>query len=222
MEDAIFKDNITKFEWKRNGGASAGGDFDPQHPSKSQDSSTASPAASIVRKTSNEDSYYDVEEYSEQQQNVSEDVDLTLEEAHKEQENSTKKRKATGNKALTLTDSSVSQIKQSLSPVELDYKKEGGNSFLTCSLCETSLDITINWRNVKSHFNNASHKTNFYSVYGRECSEAVSSCVELSEIQANRFISSEAPEDGLKIKLKDGKPVIICTFCNKKSFFLSG
>ena len=231
MEDAIFKDNITKFEWKGTSGASAGGDFGPQHPSKSQDSSAASPAASKVRKTSSEDSYYDVEEYPEQQQNVSEDADLTLEEARKEQENSSKKPKATGNKASTLTDSSVSQIKQSLSdfhkeqfgsPIELDYKKEGGKSFLTCSLCETSLDITINWRNVKSHFNNASHKTNFYSVYGRECSEAVSSCVELSEIQAKRFISSEAPEEGLKIELKDGKPIIICTFCNKKSFFLSG
>ena len=75
---------------------------------------------------------------------------------------------------------------------------------------------------MKSHFNNASRKTNFYSVYGRECSEAVSSCVELSKIQANRFISSEALEEGLKIELRDGKPVIICTFCNKKSFFLSG
>ena len=200
MEDAIFKDNITKFEWKGTGGASAGGDFGPQHPSRLQYSS----ATSKVTKTSNEDSYYDVEEYPEQQQNVSEDVDLTLEEAHKEQENSSKKPKATGNKASTLTDSSVSQIKQSLSdfykeqfgsPKELDYKK-GGKSFLTCSLCETSLDITINWRNVKSHFNNASHKTNFYSVYGRECSEAVSSCVKLIEIQANRFLSSDAQGRG--------------------------
>ena len=42
MEDAIFKDNITKFEWKGTSGASAGGDFGPQHPSKSQDSSAAS------------------------------------------------------------------------------------------------------------------------------------------------------------------------------------
>ena len=87
--------------------------FWPQHPSKSQDSSAASPAASKVRKTSNEDSYY-VEEYPEQQQNVS-DVNLTLEESRKEQENSSKKPKATGNKASTFTDSSVSQIKQSLS-----------------------------------------------------------------------------------------------------------
>ena len=81
--------------------------------------------------------------YPEQQEKVSEDVDLTLEEAHKEQENNSKKPKATRNKASTLTDSSVSQIKQSLSdfhkeqfgsPIELDYKKEGGKSFLTCSL----------------------------------------------------------------------------------------
>ena len=36
MEDAIFKDTITKCEWKGTGGASAGGEFGPQDPSKSQ------------------------------------------------------------------------------------------------------------------------------------------------------------------------------------------
>ena len=110
MEDAIFKDNITKFEWKGTGGASAGGDFGPQDPSKLQDSSAASPVASKVKNTSNEDSYHDVQEYPEQQQKVSEDVDLTWEEARKEQESSSKKPNATGNEASTLTDSSVSLV----------------------------------------------------------------------------------------------------------------
>ena len=60
---------------------------------------------------------------------------------------------------------------------------------------------------MKSYFNNASHENNFYSVYEREYSEAVSSCIELSEIQANRFISSIALEEGLRLEFKDGRPV---------------
>ena len=51
---------------------------------------------------------------------------------------------------------------------EINHTKEGGKVFLICGLCNASIDIRTNWGNMKKHFSKLSHKSNLYSVYGRE------------------------------------------------------
>ena len=104
--------------------------------------------------------------------------------------------------------------------VEINHKKEGGKVFLISGLCNASIDIRTNWGNMKKHFSKLSHKSNLYSVYGRE-SEDIASSVELSEIQAKRFVENEAPGE-FKIDDKDGNIALVCLFCHSKAFQLAG
>ena len=125
---------------------------------------------------------------------------------------------------------SIAEIKAALSDfhekeygskVELVHKKEKGTDFLTCTVCDTGLDISSNWRNVRKHFHQISHKMNLYAVHGREENKDITESIELREIQAQRFIETEARND-VKLRQKDGKPIISCLFCPQKEFSLSG
>ena len=107
------------------------------------------------------------------------------------------------------------------SKLELIHRKGKGIDFLTCTVCDTGLDISSNWRNVKKHFHQVNHKMNLYAVYGREENNNITASIELSEIQAQRFIETEA-RNKVKLRQEDGKPVISCLFCPQSEFSLSG
>lgn len=217
MEDAIFIERITKFEWK--GEPSHGEDGSSQSQSPCQSSSP-----SKVRRLAADDC-------SEQKDD---DLCVGVDECDEEGETPAVSDCSNANAAdcrsSSLSTSAITKIKKSLSlfhkeqygsPLEMEYKKNDGKSFLLCSLCNASLDISLNWRNVKSHFVNVNHQMNFYSVYGRGSSEAVSCCVELEELQAKRFIESEAPKE-LKLETQNGKVVIQCLVCQPKVIPLAG
>ena len=107
------------------------------------------------------------------------------------------------------------------SKLELIHRKEKDIDFLTCTVCDTDLDISSNWRNVKKHFHQVNHKMNFYAVYGREENNVITASIGLNEIQAQCFIETEA-RNKVKLRQKDRRPVISCLSCPQSEFSLSG